>query len=310
MWELGDGEPDPDRHRRPNSYPAGAFAERCRAAAAESLEEFLIQLCLDPAVPVADGRPWYFPSLLKSVRDYQTAWIAERQLGRVTTEIGQCVNEALEYALESRRMVLIDGPARIGKSHAAKAWCAQRPGKARYVQVAAPNEVGESKLQSTPPPGGTQSLGDSGPSSLFRRVDWLACLITFAVTLAAYWWTLAPDLTLEDSGELAVASMYAGVPHPPGYPVWTVYTWLFTLLPFGGIAYRVGLSSAFAGALSCGLIAMMVSRGGSLLLEGISFFKGLERSIENSFCLLAGVVAGTHCMYELTWSPRASHWRR
>lgn len=133
---------------------------------------------------------------------------------------------------------------------------------------------------------------ESGNGRLFRTVDWLACLLTFVITMSVYVYTLAPDLTLEDSGELAVASMYAGVPHPPGYPVWTVYTWLFTLLPVGGMAYRVGLSSAFAGALSCGLIALMVSRGGSLLLEGIELFRGLERKLENRFCLVGGAVAG------------------
>ena len=58
----------------------------------------------------------------------------------------------------------------------------------------------------------------------FRPVDWLAFAITFLVALIGYCLTISPDLTLEDSGELAVASMYAGVPHPPGYPVWTLYT--------------------------------------------------------------------------------------
>ncbi|MBM3846210.1 MAG: DUF2723 domain-containing protein [Verrucomicrobia bacterium] len=143
-----------------------------------------------------------------------------------------------------------------------------------------------------PPGQSPPQEGQPAGSNLFRKVDWLAFVITFAVTMAVYLWTLAPDLTLEDSGELAVASMYAGVPHPPGYPVWTVYTWLFTLLPIGGMAYRVGLSSAFAAALSCGLIGMMVSRGGSMLLEGIALFKGLGRKLEDQFCLVSGIVAG------------------
>src|SRR5688572_1861291 len=95
---------------------------------------------------------------------------------------------------------------------------------------------------------------------LFRRIDWTTAGVTALLVFLAYWWTLAPDMTLEDSGELAVASMYAGVPHPPGYPVWTLYTWLFTQLPISNIAYRVGLSSAFAGALACGLVALMVLR--------------------------------------------------
>src|SRR5438128_918688 len=86
---------------------------------------------------------------------------------------------------------------------------------------------------------------------LFRRIDWLTALVTTIVVLAGYYYTLAPDVTLEDSGELAVGSFYAGVPHPPGYPVWTIYTWLFTVLfPFSNVAWRVALSSAVAGAIS------------------------------------------------------------
>ena len=75
---------------------------------------------------------------------------------------------------------------------------------------------------------------------LYRKIDWITMGITFLVVFIGYLITLAPDLTLEDSGELAVGSFYAGVPHPPGYPVWTIYTWLFTVLvPISNIAYRV-----------------------------------------------------------------------
>ncbi len=113
---------------------------------------------------------------------------------------------------------------------------------------------------------------------LFRRIDWLSFGITALLVFVGYMLTLAPDLTLEDSGELAVGSFYAGVPHPPGYPVWTIYSWLFTvLLPVSNIAYRVAVSSAFAGALSCGLIALMVSRGSSMIMESIGSLKGIER---------------------------------
>src|SRR2546423_694977 len=93
------------------------------------------------------------------------------------------------------------------------------------------------------------------PPPLFRPIDWLSFGLTALLVFLGYLYTLSPDLTLQDSGELAVGSFYAGVPHPPGYPVWTMYSWLFTrILPFSNVAFRVGLSSAFAGALSCGLI--------------------------------------------------------
>ena len=79
-------------------------------------------------------------------------------------------------------------------------------------------------------PGGPSApeVSDVIANRLFRRIDWVAFLLVSLVVMAGYLLTIAPDLTLEDPGELAVASMYAGVPHPPGYPVWTVYTWLFT----------------------------------------------------------------------------------
>src|SRR5215212_2978349 len=93
------------------------------------------------------------------------------------------------------------------------------------------------------------SLPKSPP--LFRGIDWVSFILSSLLVFIGYMYTLAPDLTLEDSGELAVGSMYAGVPHPPGYPVWTIYTWIFTkIVPFSNIAWRVAVSSAFASALA------------------------------------------------------------
>ena len=128
---------------------------------------------------------------------------------------------------------------------------------------------------------------------LFRRIDWLAFALTSICVFIGYMMTLAPDLTLQDCGELATGSFYAGVPHPPGYPVWTIFTWAFTrIIPFGNIAYRVAISSAFAGALACGLVSLMVSRGSSMILEGIAELKGIESKWENWLCLVAGFVSG------------------
>ncbi len=131
------------------------------------------------------------------------------------------------------------------------------------------------------------------PPPLFRRLDWITFAVTTLLVFIGYFLTLSPNLTLEDSGELAVGSFYAGVPHPPGYPVWTIYTWLFTVLvPVSNIAWRVALSSAVAGALACGMLGLLVSRGSSMLLEGITGFKEIARERENLICLVSGFVAG------------------
>lgn len=143
------------------------------------------------------------------------------------------------------------------------------------------------------PAAGATPPAPTAPPNLFRRVDWLTFAITTLLVLVGYLYTIAPDLTLEDSGELAVGSMYAGVPHPPGYPVWTIYSWAFTkLIPFSNIAFRVAVSSAVAAAISAGLVGFLVSRGSSMILESIDLFKSLERRWENPLCLVSGLVGG------------------
>lgn len=128
---------------------------------------------------------------------------------------------------------------------------------------------------------------------LFQKVDWLTFAITTFVVFIGYYFSLAPDLTLEDSGELAVGSMYAGVPHPPGYPVWTLFTWLICeLVPFYNIAWRVALASAICGALGCGIISMMVSRGSAMIIEGFESLKGIEPKVLKAICVVSGYVGG------------------
>ena len=126
----------------------------------------------------------------------------------------------------------------------------------------------------------------------YSREDWKTALFTGLFVLLGYLLSMAPDVTLEDSGELSVGSYYAGVPHPPGYPVWTLYSWLFTHIPVSNIAFRVTLSSAFAGAAACALLALMVSRGTSLLMLGTDYLKGLDTRQRDWMARVSGWVAG------------------
>ncbi len=122
-------------------------------------------------------------------------------------------------------------------------------------------------------------------------------LTSFAVAallaFSAYLGTLAPNVTLEFSGVLTTGARYAGVPHPPGYPVWTIYSWLFAeCLPFSNIAWRVAVGSAVATALACGLTAMMVSHGGRIVLVGSSCFMALKPHEQGLLRGVCGCVAG------------------
>ena len=117
--------------------------------------------------------------------------------------------------------------------------------------------------------------------------------IAFAVVWVVFFICLAPQVTIEDSGELCTASYYAGIPHPPGYPFWTIYTWLWTVLvPFKNIAWRVALAEASTAAFGCGVLALMVSRGSSMLMEGIEELKNMTGKWEGAICIVSGLAAG------------------
>lgn len=83
-------------------------------------------------------------------------------------------------------------------------------------------------------------------------------LLLFVACFVCYWLTLAPTITWEhdgvDSGDLITAAYTLGVAHPPGYPLYTLLGKLFTLLPIGGIAYRVNLMSAVLAASTVSVV--------------------------------------------------------
>lgn len=141
---------------------------------------------------------------------------------------------------------------------------------------------------------------DNLTGAFFRRIDWWAFWIVLLAAFGVYFYTLAPTLTLEDSGELAVASDYLGVPHPPGYPIWTLVTWFFQWI-FHWVTYNghpnpawsVGLSSAVAGAGACALLALLVSRSGADILRSIpALTDKIGFRTENRLCLVAGISGG------------------
>ena len=75
--------------------------------------------------------------------------------------------------------------------------------------------------------------------------------------------------------------------------MWTIYSWVFTkILPFSNIAWRVAVSSAVAAALSCGLLALMISRGTQLILSGLETFKSLPEKTERGLSLCSGLSSG------------------
>jgi tetratricopeptide (TPR) repeat protein len=114
----------------------------------------------------------------------------------------------------------------------------------------------------------------AAPRAFYRRRDWLTFGVAALAALGLYVATLAPSVTMEDSGEFIVAADHLGVPHPPGYPVWTMIAWFFarvfsfvTLRGQPNPAWAVNLVSAVCGALTIGALAMLIARSGRDLLR-------------------------------------------
>jgi hypothetical protein len=63
-----------------------------------------------------------------------------------------------------------------------------------------------------------------------------------------------------DGGELAAAAYTLGIPHPPGYPTYTLIAHLFTRLPLGEVAVRTNLFSALCAAGASALLTWTLAR--------------------------------------------------
>jgi hypothetical protein len=137
----------------------------------------------------------------------------------------------------------------------------------------------------------------------FSKLDWAAFWTATLATFAVYFFTLGPSVGLEDSGELATAGAHLGVPHPPGYPFWTLCSWIFckifswvTYMGHPNPAWAISCFSAVAGALAAGCTAMLICRSAHDFIGDDAAGDGdaLTRIVPSPSALLAfgGGVAG------------------
>lgn len=83
------------------------------------------------------------------------------------------------------------------------------------------------------------------------RRDWLEAGLVALAVCVLYAATAPRTVALEDDGLFVLGAYFLGIGHPPGYPLFMLIGKLFTYLPFGSVAYRVHLVSAFFGGLTC-----------------------------------------------------------
>lgn len=95
------------------------------------------------------------------------------------------------------------------------------------------------------------------PSRTWTRLGLLAFLTHFVLFVPS----VAPSIPGgHDSGEMLSNAIVLGIAHPPGYPLYTMLAHLWTYLPFGELAWRVNLFSAFTLSLAVGCLAVAFGR--------------------------------------------------
>lgn len=86
------------------------------------------------------------------------------------------------------------------------------------------------------------------------QVRQIGLFLAWSIPLGLGILAASPEPYWLDSPEFTAAAQTLGIPHPPGHPLYVILTKPFTLLPFGGIAFRVALASAVFNSLAAALL--------------------------------------------------------
>ena len=107
-----------------------------------------------------------------------------------------------------------------------------------------------------------------------QRLERLAAFVASVIAFVVYVLTLAPSVTWQhngaDSGDLVAAAFTFGVPHPPGYPLFTLISSVFAHIPGVEPARGVGYFVALCAAATI----YVLSRAGAALLQRLDYNGG------------------------------------
>lgn len=119
---------------RPSARAQGDEYKSAAAEAAENLPDFLRKCCVDPDQDIARGC-WYFIDLPGALFELRARSIAAAKARIADTAVSRQINGTLDFWAARRRMILIEGVARIGRTATLRAWCDAQGGLVRYVEV-------------------------------------------------------------------------------------------------------------------------------------------------------------------------------
>jgi hypothetical protein len=97
-------------------------------------------------------------------------------------------------------------------------------------------------------------------SKLIKNNPRIIIYLLFFITFPVYAYNLSPGIYGGDSGDFASAIITKGVPHPSGYPLYTMLGILFMKIPIAATpAWKIGLLSSFCASLSV-VVMFMITR--------------------------------------------------
>jgi hypothetical protein len=100
----------------------------------------------------------------------------------------------------------------------------------------------------------------SSPERRAGRIAALATWLCFLAPCALYAITATRTVQGGDTGEFLVVALRGGVPHPPGYPLYTLLARLFGALPLADPALRVACLSIVCGATAVAVLERALFR--------------------------------------------------
>jgi len=120
-------------------------------------------------------------------------------------------------------------------------------------------------------------------------VDLTLFVAIFVLALSFYLGTLAPTVAemFSDTLEFQLVAFQLGIAHPTGYPLYILLGKLFTLLPWGDVAYRLNLMSAWWAALTASLVYAIVA---SFTVLPSTTRRGLGATLPMRFAAASGAL--------------------
>lgn len=95
-----------------------------------NLASYLEDLCTNPEASPDDAG-----EVVAALHEYRDRRSSEHLSAMVTTSIGEKIDELLDYALGTERMVIIKGDSGSGKTFQAQSWCYRNAGSAVFVSL-------------------------------------------------------------------------------------------------------------------------------------------------------------------------------